>query len=97
MGRMLRTIGLVLIAVWAVLLLVGESQDWGSRVSVPVLFLGIALMVGGAVLDILNRAGRVIHRPRCARCSRPVQKGETYCPDHFRDAVNRIRDKTGQY
>ena len=98
MGRTLRAIGLLAIAIWAVLLLVGEFLGWESpRRSLPVLFLGVALMIGGILLDIVSRAGRVIRRPRCARCSRPVQKGETYCPDHFRDAINRIRDKTDPY
>jgi len=93
MGKHLRNIGLVLIAAWAVLLLVIEKQGLERFAWMPTLMgAGIVLTVGGVVLQVLGRAGRAVGRARCPRCRRPVQSGEVYCPEHFRQALDRIKD-----
>jgi hypothetical protein len=93
MGKHLRNIGLVLIAAWAVLLLVLEYQGLERFDWMPTLLgAGIVLTAGGVILQILGRAGRAVRRTRCARCRRPVQPGEVYCPEHFHQALDRIKD-----
>ena len=59
MGKHLRNIGLVLIAAWAVLLLVLEYLGLQRFSHMSTLVgVGVALVVGGVALQILTQAGR---------------------------------------
>lgn len=97
MGKLLRTTGLALIAAWAVLLLGGEYVGSERASWLPsLLSLGLVLVAAGISLSFLGRARRVVQRPRCARCRQPVEHGQIYCPVHFRESVDRIRDSQGE-
>ena len=93
MGKHVRNIGLVLIATWAVLLLVIEYHGLRMSPHMPTIAsAGSVMVVGGILLQLLGRAGRAVKRPHCARCRQPIQRGETYCPEHFHEAIDRIKD-----
>ena len=93
MNQLLRGFGLMLILGGAVLLLVGEKL--GEPMPVPpvtLMSLGALAFGAGIVLGILGRAGRAVIRRHCPRCARVVASGEVYCTEHFREAIDRIRD-----
>lgn len=100
MGRLLRYLGLVLLAATAVLLIAdvlgwiasGTADRW-IRHSARA---GIASLGAGVLLGILRPVGRTLRRGRCARCGATIERGQTYCMDHLQEAVNAYRDQARQ-
>lgn len=90
-------LGSLLVAASLVALVLGETaigRELGLRPWVsPGLFLGAALVVLGIVLGAAGRVGRRVLPARCARCGRTVQRGQVYCADHLKLAVNEARDE----
>jgi hypothetical protein len=98
MGRLLRYVGIFLLAVTAVLIL-AEGVGWleGSVVDVGVWWAaraGAICLAGGVLLAVLSPVGRELRRGRCVRCGSAVERGQTYCSDHLQAAVNEYRDQT---
>ena len=92
MNQALRGTGLLLVLAGIVLLLVREKL---GELPVPPLTLmgaGALTFAAGLLLSVMNRASRAVVRRRCVRCGRAVQAGEPYCTEHFREAIDRIRD-----
>lgn len=97
MGRLLRYVGVFLLAVTAVLIL-AEGVGWleGSAVDVAVWWAaraGAICLAVGVLLAILSPVGRELRRGRCVRCGSAVERGQTYCADHLQAAVNEYRDQ----
>ena len=98
MPRFLRTFGLVILAGATVLLVAGEAGAVSTR-HVDVWFLpaaqvgAIALAVGLA-LSLLAPFRRMVRRGRCVRCGVSIEKNQTYCHDHLKNAVQEFRDHT---
>ena len=94
MGKHIRNLGLVVLAGWAVMLLLIEYHDLERFTQMPALATaGMAMVVGGVVLQVLGRAGRAVARTRCVRCRQPIAAGDVYCPEHFHQAIDRIKDE----
>ncbi len=70
---------------WLPAELVRPLATWGWRLS-------LAAIGGGLLLQGLGRIGRALVRHRCVRCGRAVERGQTYCTEHLRAAVNEARD-----
>jgi hypothetical protein len=97
LGRILRYVGIVLLAATAVLML-AEGVGWLE--SRPVdrwiwvsLRAGILCLGVGFLLALLSPVGRELRRGRCVRCGAQVERGQTYCRDHLQAAVNEYRDQ----
>jgi hypothetical protein len=90
-------LGSILVAGALVALLLDETaigrelslRPWVS----PGLVLGAVLVAGGVVLGTLGRVGRRVLPSRCARCGCTVQRGQVYCADHLKLAVDEARDE----
>lgn len=93
MSKLLSTLGLVVIAGW-VLLLLARERFGRETVTIPphLLEIGLALVAAGLLLGFVLRARGVVARPRCGRCGKPIARGETYCAQHFRETVDKMRD-----
>jgi len=98
LGRLLRYLGILLVAATAVLMLAegvgwleGSVVDrwiwWGARA-------GVVCLGAGVLLALLSPVGRELRRGRCVRCGVAVERGQTYCRDHLQAAVNEYRDQT---
>ena len=98
MARLLRYLGLVLLAATAVLMLadgVGWIESADAR---PWVWNGVragAVCLGvGVLLALLAPLGRELRRGRCVRCGAAIERRQTYCRDHLQAAVNEYRDQT---
>jgi len=98
MARVLRYVGLLLLAATAVLMLAdavgwiesAESRSWvwtGLRA-------GAICLGAGFLLTLLSPLGRELRRGRCVRCGAVIERTQTYCRDHLQAAVNEYRDQT---
>ena len=90
-------IGSLLVAAALVALVLDETEI-GRELSLrpwvsPGLMLGAVLVVGGVLLGTLGRVSRRVLPSRCARCGRTVQRGQVYCADHLKLAVDEARDE----
>ena len=97
MGRTLRIIGLAALAGAAWVLIAGEA-GWippaASNAAFRPLSIGGALsFCVGMVLGMLNPVGRKLRQSRCVRCGAPIERGQSYCLDHLRDAVHQYQDQ----
>jgi len=96
MARLLRVAGSTMLAAAAVLLLAGEAGALSaSHVDagfLPLLKAGVLCLAGGVALALLAPLGRVVRMSRCVRCGRTIEKGQTYCHDHLKNAVQEFRD-----
>jgi hypothetical protein len=90
-------LGIVLLALAALLLLAGEAglaqAEWVDAALKPLLQAGLAALVVGIALSLLAPLGRVLSSSRCVRCARKIEKGQTYCHDHLKTTVQEYRDK----
>jgi len=97
MPRTLRMLGIVLLALAALLLLAGEAglaqAEWVDVGLRPLLQAGLASLAVGILFTLLAPLGRVLRSSRCVRCARKIEKGQTYCHDHLKTAVQEYRDK----
>lgn len=96
MGRNLKYLGLVLLAATAWLLIAIEA-DWVESAlvekAIPILAgAGVISIVLGFLLALASPVGRKLIRERCARCGAPIERGQSYCLDHMREAVNEYQD-----
>lgn len=95
-GGLIKLGGLLVAA--ALVALLFDETEIGRELSLrpwvsPGLFLGAALVSVGIVLGALGRVGRRVLPSRCARCGRTVQRGQVYCADHLKLAVDEARDE----
>lgn len=51
--------------------------------------LGVALVVGGFILRLLEPLWKTVAKRRCANCRQPVMHGELYCREHLRQVLAR--------
>lgn len=65
-----------------------RTDAWG-RVA---LGLGAAFVAGGVILWVAAPLGRILRGSRCARCSRPTDRGHVYCQDHLKETIEEFRD-----
>lgn len=97
MGRTLVQLGSVAlaVAVWAALAgSVGwVSQEFADRCWPLALKLGLACVAGGLILRTLHPVGRMLREGHCARCGRRVDRGQIYCRDHMKKALEEVRDQ----
>lgn len=98
MARRLCQLGLTVVVLVVGLLLAGEI-GWLPTEALDPWFrngglLGAVLFACGVTLALLTPIGRLLAQKRCARCGRRIERGQTYCIDHLRAAVNEYRDQT---
>ena len=94
--KSLRYFGLAVVAAAACLLLAGEvgwilpetSDAWFG----PLFKIGGICFLAGLLLSVLAPGLRWVRRGRCVRCEAPIERGQSYCRDHLRAAVNEARD-----
>ncbi len=96
MPRFLRTLGLLILAGATVLLIAGEAGAIPAR-QVDTWFLpaaqaGAVVFVAGLVLSLLVPFGRMVRQGRCVRCGVTIEKNQTYCHDHLKNAVEEFQD-----
>lgn len=99
MGRTLRYLGLVVLAVAAWMLIAGETVGGASvadQWAVPLLQAGAALLVAGFLCALLAPVARWTRRGHCIRCGGPTERGQTYCMDHLRATVQEYQDQAHQ-
>jgi hypothetical protein len=98
MARFLRVLGLTIIAAAVILLIAGEagaaSRDLVDDLFVPGLQAGAVALLAGLALSLLAPFGRMATQGRCVRCGARIEKGQTYCHDHLRRAVQEFQDQT---
>ena len=98
MGRLLRNMGLVLLAV-AVWLILASALGWLSEAMADPLarvaaMAGVACLGGGILAGLAGRMGRpILTRGRCVRCGARIERGQTYCLDHLLATVEQARDQ----
>ena len=98
MPRFLRTLGLTILAGATVLLVAGETgvvpAHYVDVWFMPVAQAGAIAFVAGLVLSLLSPFGRMVRQGRCVRCGTLIEKNQTYCHDHLKNAVQEFRDHT---
>lgn len=98
MARLLRYSGFVVLAL-SVWLAIAGAVDWVSddvaeRFSALGFKAGALLLAAGVLLAILSPISRAVRSGRCVRCGAPTERGQAYCLDHMREALNEYRDQT---
>ncbi len=98
MPRFLRTFGLMLLAAATILLVAGEAgavpEHYVDILFIPAAQAGAFAFVAGLVLSLLSPFGRMVRGGRCVRCGILIEKNQTYCHDHLKNAVQEFRDHT---
>ena len=98
MPRFLRALGLVILAGATVLLVAGEAGAVATRHVdlwfIPAVQAGAIALVAGLALSLLAPFGRMVRQGRCVRCGVSIEKNQTYCHDHLKNAVQEFRDHT---
>ncbi len=98
MPRFLRTLGLTILAAATVLLVAGEagavSAHYVDVWFMPAAQAGAIAFVAGLVLSLLSPFGRMVRQGRCVRCGTSIEKNQTYCHDHLKNAVQEYQDHT---
>ncbi len=98
MPRFLRTLGCVILACATVLLIAGEAGAVPTRYVdvwlIPAAQAGAVALASGLVLSLLAPFGRMVRQGRCVRCGVSIEKNQTYCHDHLKNAVQEFRDHT---
>jgi hypothetical protein len=94
---MLRYGGLVLLAGAAWVLLAGELGWMAADITEvwfgPLFKGGAAMFVLGLALGMFAPVNRALRRGRCVRCGAPTERGQAYCLDHMRAALNEVQDR----
>ena len=99
MARFLRVLGLMILAAATILLVAGEAGAVSGDTVVDEIFMpavqgGVIALLAGLVLPLLAPFGRMASQGRCTRCGTRIEKGQTYCHDHLRRAVQEFQDQT---
>lgn len=101
MGRTLRYLGLVVLAVSAWMLIAGEAGGVAAEVTdrwaVTLLQAGGALLVAGLLCALLAPFARWARRGHCMRCGERTERGQTYCMDHLRETVQEYQDQAHRH
>jgi hypothetical protein len=105
MASLLKTIGLGLLALCAVILLgsqlfLGYTDEQITTQIYPLLYQigepAIALIVIGFIVSFLQKAGRFARHSKCVRCGKSIPRGRVYCFDHQQEVAEhnraRLRD-----
>jgi len=96
MPRFLCTLGLTILAASIVFLVAGEAGVFDSRYVdrwfIRGLQAGGIAFLGGVVLSFLAWFGKMVSRGHCVRCGKSIEKGQTYCHDHLKHAVQESQD-----
>ena len=96
MPRFLRAIGLAILVAATILLVAGEAgvvpaQDVDVWL-MPAVQVGAIAFLAGVSLSLLAPFGRMVRQGRCVRCGVTIEKNQTYCHDHLKNAVQEFRD-----
>lgn len=98
MPRILRTLGLTILALATILLVAGEAGVVASKFVdqwfIPALQAGGIALVAGIGLSLLAPFGKMATQGRCVRCGTRIEKNQTYCHDHLKNAVQEFKDQT---
>ena len=98
MPRFLRTFGLTILAAATILLIAGEAGAVSAHhVDIwfmPAAQVGAIAFAAGLVLSLLSPFGRMVRQGRCVRCGTTIEKNQTYCHDHLKNAVQEYQDHT---
>lgn len=96
MSAWLIKVGCLLVAASLITMLaaefVGRTPGNLRDLSATGLAAGVCMVTLGLVLAVLGRLTVRALPSRCARCGRAVQRGQVYCADHLKLAVNEARD-----
>jgi len=96
-GRILVHLGMGVLATAVGTLLAGAAGWVRQAVTDPWavfgLKLGVACVACGLILQFLAPLARKLRTQRCARCDRPVDRGQIYCRDHMKQALEQARDQ----
>jgi hypothetical protein len=88
--------GLALLAVSAWGLIAIEAGWFPSSLPeqlIPMLAgAGVVLIGVGMLLAAIGSLGQKVRRGRCARCGAKIQRGQSYCMDHLKEAVNEFQE-----
>ncbi len=89
-------LGLLVVAVWlAIAGSVGWLPDDAVSPWVPLCFkVGAGAIAASLLLGILEPVLRRLRTGRCVRCGAPTERGQAYCLDHLRMALDEYRDQT---
>jgi hypothetical protein len=98
MGRALRYLGVVALALAAWMLL-GDVAGWIADSTVDHWFrstavLGLACLGAGLLMKLFAPVGKELKRRHCRDCGAPTLTGQDYCRDHLQARINQLRDKT---
>ena len=97
MARILRTLGLMIVAAAVVLLVAGEArlvpESTVDQWLIPALQAGAISLLAGLGLSLLAPFGRMVSRGRCVRCGASIEKSQTYCHEHLMTAVREYQDE----
>ncbi len=98
MGRNLRHLGLVILAA-TVFLLLASLGDWIPEATSDYLIsrgaaVGLGCLGAGMLLRLLAPLGREMGRAHCSRCGAPTERGQPFCRDHLKAALDEARDRT---
>ena len=97
MARNLRYLGLVALAATALMML-SDSVGWTEPSALdPALSIawrsGLVCLGAGLLLTLLEPLRRATRQGRCVRCGAAVERGQAYCRDHLKAAVDEYRDQ----
>jgi len=90
----LRTLGILLMVgglLWMVVADLVFHEGRGEQVRL-LLMGGAALLAVSLLLSLTGRVQAKVAGKHCPRCGKPVSRGQIYCPDHLKEAVNQFRD-----
>jgi len=97
MARNLRYLGLLALCATALMLL-ADSAGWIEAGALDGLIsigwrAGLVCLGAGLLLTLLEPVRRVARQGRCVRCGAAVERGQAYCRDHLKAAVDEYRDQ----
>jgi len=94
MSRLLVRFGGLLLLASVLYLAIAQWAYGGvdNGLFIKILLAGGVCVAAGIVLWILGRGAAGLAARSCRRCGRRVKPGRTYCDDHFKEAIEEVRD-----